>query len=99
MAHQGMGFPRPLQGLMVVANAVHENGMQIPALRQPGPRFDMGQAEGRLFLAQAFMLAGAVPEDGQVAIRRGRQQGQLSDIVQEAGQIGLIGIAIAQFHG
>ena len=81
--------------LMVIQHGVGQEGIEVPALDQPGACFGVGDLHGALLdRAQVFVVARGKIEG--VFFRRGGQQRQAADIVQQAGQVSFLEVRV--FH-
>ena len=104
-AYQRMGADDALGAFMVIQRAVGQERIELPAFDQPGTGFGMRDLQGALLDgAQAGIVGGH--EAGRILARRCRQQGQASDVVQQAGKIGFfrmqithVGCDVARHHG
>ena len=95
-ADQGMTGLQARQRFMVIQHAVGQEGIELPALDQPGARFGMRDLQGALLhSAQGGIVARREIE--RVFLRRRGQQGQAAHVVQQACQIRFLDVRIG--HG
>ncbi len=89
--------PRDLVGCQVVEqDGIGHQGRQFPLVDEPGTdRAVVRVEDGALQLGQV-VLALVAREDRAVGIAQAAEQQQLSDVVQQAGQIGLLGLVVAE---
>ena len=92
-ADQGMGRFQALARFVVVEHGVGQEGVELPALDQPGARFGVGDLQ-RALLDRAQVLVVARGEVEAVFLGRGRQQRQAPDVVQQPGEVGLFQVRI-----
>ncbi|MNT04725.1 hypothetical protein D3C72_1393150 [compost metagenome] len=97
-ADQGMARLQARQRFMVIQHAVSQEGIEMPALDQPGARFGMRDLQGALLhRAQGGIVARREIEG--VFLRRRGQQGQAAHVVQQARQIRFLGVRIGHGFG
>ena len=82
-----------LARLVVVQHGVGQEGIELPALDQPGARFRVRDLQGALFDG-AQVLVVARREVERVFLGRRREQREAADVVQQAGEIRLFRLRI-----
>ena len=97
-ADQRVGRFQARARLVVVQHRIGQEGIEVPAFDQPGARFGVGDLQGALLdRAQVFVVARGEIEG--VFLRRGGQQREPADVVQQAGQVGFLDVRVVHALG
>ncbi len=78
---------------------VGKRGVELPAIDQPGAGFRVADAESGGLACRQRRLAGRIAQRCRIGRAKRRQQQQFADVVQQAGQVGFFGTAVAGFGG